>query len=135
MYLVDHLLQTQDLNQDGLLAPSELLSSSTLDHQQDNIVPPEVQAETVDETREHIDTKTEGGDPEAHPEKLQNNQEPEQDQLVEHENETQPAQHHHKVEEPNDLNQIPETVEQENGQQPQEEKLHDNQGIEEHASL
>lgn len=132
--MVDHLLQTQDLNQDGLLAPSELLSSSTLDHQQENIVPPEVQAEMVDETREQIDTKTKGGDPEAHPEEVQNNQEPEQDQLVEHENETQPAQQHQQVEEPNDLNQIPETVEQENGQ-PQEEKLHDNQGIEEHASL
>ncbi|KAI7804897.1 hypothetical protein IRJ41_022085 [Triplophysa rosa] len=109
--LVDHLLQTQDLNQDGLLAPSELLSY-TLDHEQENnIVPPEVQAEMVEETkREQTDTKTEGGVPEIHLQEaeIQKNQEPEQDQLVEHENETQPAQQHRQVEDPRDLNQIPE---------------------------
>ncbi|KAI7789470.1 hypothetical protein IRJ41_006099, partial [Triplophysa rosa] len=106
--LVDHLLQTQDLNQDGLLAPSELLSY-TLDHEQENnIVPPEVQAEMVEETnREHTDTKTEGGDPEIHLQEAEV-QETEQDQLVDHENETQPAQQHGQVEDPRDLNQIPE---------------------------
>lgn len=89
VFLVDYLLQTQDLNQDGLLAPSELLSSSTLVHQQENnIVPSDVQAETTN--RKQTDTKTEGRDPETHPQEaeVQENQEPEQEQLVEHENET-----------------------------------------------
>ncbi|KAA0711283.1 Cell growth regulator with EF hand domain protein 1 [Triplophysa tibetana] len=116
--LVDHILQTQDLNQDGLLAPSELLSY-TLDHEQEenNILPPESQAEIVKETnREQTDTKTEGGDPKLHVQEA-GVQEPEQDQLVEHENETQPAQQHRQVEEPRDLNQIPETAEHPDGPQ------------------
>lgn len=114
---MDHLLQTQDLNQDGLLAPSELLSY-TLDHEQDenNILHPESQAEIEATNRDQTDTKMEGGDPKIHLQEAEV-QETEQDQLVEHENETQPAQQHSQVEEPRDLNQIPETAEHPDGQQ------------------
>lgn len=46
----------------------------------------------------------------------------------------QPAQQHQQVEEPRDLNQITETVEQQDGLQLHEEKLQDDhQEIEEHA--
>lgn len=119
------------MNQDGLLAPSELLS--TVVHQQENIVTPNVQAET---NKEQTNTKTQGGDLETRPQEaeVQENQEPEQEQLVEHENETQPAQQHQQVEEPRGLNQITGTVELEDGLQPQEERLQDYQEIEEHAS-
>ncbi|XP_065144489.2 cell growth regulator with EF hand domain protein 1 [Paramisgurnus dabryanus] len=123
--LVDYLLQTQDLNQDGLLAPSELLSPPILDHhQEDNIVPPDVQAEPVETTnREQADAITKGGDPQTHQEEadVQDNKEPKQEQLVEHENETQPAQQ--LAEEPADINHIPKTVEQQDEPQPPEENL------------
>ncbi|XP_051502114.1 cell growth regulator with EF hand domain protein 1-like [Myxocyprinus asiaticus] len=85
--LVDYLLQTEDLNQDGLLAPSELLSSSTQDHQQENnIVPPDAPAELVEDNlkQEQTDTKTEGGDAETHQQVAEvkdNLQEPGQKQL------------------------------------------------------
>ncbi|XP_048047767.1 cell growth regulator with EF hand domain protein 1 [Megalobrama amblycephala] len=78
--LVDFMLQAQDLNQDGLLAPSELLSSSTTDHQQENnIVPPDPPA---DEALKQEQTHTsEDGDSETHQQDVEVNQE------SEHENE------------------------------------------------
>lgn len=72
------MLQAQDLNQDGLLAPSELLSSTT-DHQQENsIVPPDPPA---DEALKQEQTHTEDGDSETHQQDVEVNQE------SEHENE------------------------------------------------
>ncbi|XP_051579620.1 cell growth regulator with EF hand domain protein 1-like [Myxocyprinus asiaticus] len=114
--LVDYLLQTQDLNQDGLLAPSELLSSSMQDHQQENnIVLPDAPAEPVEDTLKQ--EQTEDGDADTHQQEaaVQDNQEPEQkqEQLLpaEEHNETEdPAQEEHKqAEEPSDQNQIPES--------------------------
>ncbi|XP_073682554.1 uncharacterized protein cgref1 [Garra rufa] len=80
--MVDYLLQTQDLNQDGLLAPSELLSSSK-DHQQENkIVPTEPPAEDALK-QEQTHTKPEDGLPETHQQDTEGNQ------VSEHQNETQ----------------------------------------------
>lgn len=79
---MDYLLQAQDLNQDGLLAPSELLSSSsTIDRQQENnIVPPDPPAdEALNQERTH--TTSEDGDPETHQQDAEVNLE------SEHENE------------------------------------------------
>ncbi|XP_070767250.1 cell growth regulator with EF hand domain protein 1 [Enoplosus armatus] len=59
--MVDFLLQTQDLNQDGLLAPSELLSPS-LPHTQDysnNNAPHQVQEVAVEEPREELQPQAE----------------------------------------------------------------------------
>uniref|UniRef100_A0A671NBS9 Cell growth regulator with EF hand domain protein 1-like n=2 Tax=Sinocyclocheilus anshuiensis TaxID=1608454 RepID=A0A671NBS9_9TELE len=79
--LVDYLLQTQDLNQDGLLAPSELLS--TIEHQQENkIVPPDPPAEEA-LNQEQTHTKSEDRVSETHQQDVEVNQE------SEHENETQ----------------------------------------------
>ncbi|XP_016137845.1 cell growth regulator with EF hand domain protein 1-like [Sinocyclocheilus grahami] len=79
--LVDYLLQTQDLNQDGLLAPSELLS--TLDHQQENkIVPPDPPAEEA-LNQEQTPTKSENRVSETHQQDVEVNQQ------SEHENGTQ----------------------------------------------
>lgn len=97
---MDYLLQAQDLNQDGLLAPSELLSSSSsskIDHQQDDsIVPPDPPADEALK-QEQTHTKSEDGDAE-----------------VNQESETHdPAKEHHTQEEkPVDHNQIPEKLEE-----------------------
>ncbi|XP_017207316.3 cell growth regulator with EF hand domain protein 1 [Danio rerio] len=105
--LVDYLLQTQDLNQDGLLAPSELLSPSTMEHQ-DNIPtdPP------ADETSKQEETgkKPENGDAKNH------QKDAEVDQGSEHKNETDEE---HK--------QTPEKAEEQQDQQqpPIEQKLQD----------
>ncbi|XP_077096064.1 cell growth regulator with EF hand domain protein 1 [Siphateles boraxobius] len=100
--LVDYLLQAQDLNQDGLLAPSELLSSSsTIDHQKENniFLPDPPADEALKHERTH--TKSENGDAEVN-------------QESEHENETQdPSKEQHTQEEkPVDHNQIPEKLEE-----------------------
>ncbi|XP_059377054.1 cell growth regulator with EF hand domain protein 1 [Carassius carassius] len=80
--LVDYLLQTQDLNQDGLLAPLELLSS-TIDHKQENkFVPTDPPAEEA-LNHEQTHTKSEDGVSETHQQDAEDNQE------SEHENGTQ----------------------------------------------
>lgn len=95
---MDYLLQAQDLNQDGLLAPSELLSP-TIDHQQENnIVLPDPPA---DEALKQEQTHTKSEDEDAE---------------VNQESETQdPAKQEHTQEEkPVDHNQIPEKLEEQN---------------------
>lgn len=96
---MDYLLQAQDLNQDGLLAPSELLSSSsTVDHhQENNIVLPDPPADKALK-QEQTHTKSEDVDAEVN-------------QESEHENETQdPAKEHTQEEKPVHHNQIPEML-------------------------
>ncbi|KAK7142140.1 hypothetical protein R3I94_011742 [Phoxinus phoxinus] len=96
--LVDYLLQAQDLNQDGLLAPSELLSSSTIDyHQENNILPDPPADEALKQERTH--TKSEDGDPEVN-------------QESEHETQDAAKEEHTQEEKPVDHNQIPEKLEQ-----------------------
>ncbi|XP_067311397.1 cell growth regulator with EF hand domain protein 1 [Pseudorasbora parva] len=104
--LVDYLLQAQDLNQDGLLAPSELLSSSTIEHQQDDsIVLPDPPADK--------DLKQDG-DSETH------QQDAEVNQKSEHEETHDPAKEHTQAEK---LNQIAEELEEKHDQlQPSEEQ-------------
>lgn len=117
---VDYLLQTQDLNQDGLLAPSELLSS-TIDHQQENkIVPPGSPAgEALNQ--EQTRPKSEDGVSETHHQDAGVNQE------SEHENETQDSAKENKIEAENQ-NQIPEKLEehQDKLQPPEEQERQDN---------
>uniref|UniRef100_A0A8C1R9T1 Cell growth regulator with EF-hand domain 1 n=1 Tax=Cyprinus carpio TaxID=7962 RepID=A0A8C1R9T1_CYPCA len=99
--LVDYLLQTQDLNQDGLLAPSDLLSSSTIDHQQENkIVPPAEEALNQEQTH----TKSENGVSETQ-------QDTEVNQESEHENRTQDSAKEENMGAENH-NQIPEKLEE-----------------------
>lgn len=79
---MDYLLQTQDVNQDGLLAPSELLSSM-IDHKQENkFVPTDPPAEEA-LNQEQTHTKSEDGVSETHQQDAEDNQE------SEHENGTQ----------------------------------------------
>lgn len=99
---MDYLLQTQDLNQDGLLAPSELLS--TIDHQQENKIGPPA-GEALN--REQTHTKSEDG-------------------VSEHENETQDSPKDDNMEAENH-NQIPEKLDhhQDQLQPPEEQELQD----------
>ncbi|XP_056332611.1 cell growth regulator with EF hand domain protein 1 [Danio aesculapii] len=111
--LVDYLLQTQDLNQDGLLAPSELLSPSTMEHQENSIPPDDSPADEAlkqDETGK----KPDDGDSENHQKDADVNQE------SEHKNKTQNTdEEQHK--------QTPEKAEEQQDQQqpPEEQKLQD----------
>ncbi len=117
---MDYLLQTQDLNQDGLLAPSELLSS-TIDHQQENkIVPPGSPAGEALK-QEQTRPKSEDGVSETHHQDAGVNQE------SEHENETQDSAKENKIEAENQ-NQIPEKLEehQDKLQPPEEQERQDN---------
>lgn len=99
---MDYLLQTQDLNQDGLLAPSDLLSSATIDHQQENkIVPPAEEALNQEQTH----TKSENGVSETHQQDTEVNQE------SEHENRTQDSAKEENMGAENH-NQIPEKLEE-----------------------
>ncbi|XP_043118676.1 cell growth regulator with EF hand domain protein 1 [Puntigrus tetrazona] len=110
--LVDYLLQTQDLNQDGLLAPSELLS--TID-QENKIVPPDAPAEEA-LNREQTHTNPEDGVYETHQQDAVVNQEPR------HESETQDmeAENHHQT--PEKLEEHQPTGEQELHDDHQEQK-------------
>jgi len=97
---VDYLLQAQDLNLDGLLAPSELLSPSTIDQQQEsNIVLPDSPADEALK-QEQTHAKSEDGDTEVKKESQQ-------------ENETQdPAKEEHTQEEKPVDHEIPEQLEE-----------------------
>lgn len=109
---MDYLLQTQDLNQDGLLAPSELLSQSKMKHQESNIAPDPPADEAL--KQEETEKKPEDGDSKNHQIDAEVNQE------SEHKNETQnPDKEHHK--------QTPEKAEeqQDHQQPPEEQKLQD----------
>ncbi|XP_052386159.1 cell growth regulator with EF hand domain protein 1-like isoform X2 [Carassius gibelio] len=99
--LVDDLLQTHDLNQDGLLVPSELLSS-TIDHQQENIAPP---APPAEEALKQEQTHT---------------------QVSEHGNETEDSAKEENLE-AEDHNQIPEKPEEQQDrlQPPEEQEVQD----------
>ncbi len=124
---MDYLLQTQDLNQDGLLAPSELLSSSTIDHQQENkIVPPAGEALN----REQTHTKSEDGVSETHQQDAEVNQE------SEHENGTQVSAKEENMEAENH-NQIPEKLEehQDQLQPPEEQELQDDHQIQKNIQI
>lgn len=108
--LVDYLLQTQDLNQDGLMAPSELLSPPTMEHQENNIPPNDPPADEALK-QEETDKKNENGDSENH----------QKDAEVDQESE-------HKTQNPDEeQKQTPEKAkEQQNRQQPlEEQKLQD----------
>ncbi|KAI2654471.1 Cell growth regulator with EF hand domain protein 1 [Labeo rohita] len=122
--MVDHLLQTQDLNQDGLLALSELLSSaSTIDHQQENkIVPTDPPAEEALK-QEQTHTNSEDGVSETHQQDAEGNQ------VTEHQNETQDSSKEENMEDENH-NQIPEKLEEEQDHlQPPEEKDQEEKNI------
>lgn len=124
---MDYLLQTQDLNQDGLLAPSELLSS-TIDHQQENkIVPPGPPAgEALN--REQTHTKSEDGVSETQ-------QDAEVNQESEHENGTQVSTKEENTKAENH-NQIPEKLEhQDQLQPPEEQKLQDDHQIQKNIQI
>lgn len=111
--LVDYLLQSQDLNQDGLLAPSELLS--TIDHQQENIVLPDPPADD-DLKQERTHTKSEDGDSETH------QQDAEVNQVSEHETQDA-AEEHTQAEKPADHNQIPEKLEEPHDQRQEQSEM------------
>ncbi|KAF4102361.1 hypothetical protein G5714_017161 [Onychostoma macrolepis] len=117
--LVDYLLQTQDLNQDGLLAPSELLSP-TIDHLQENkIVPPGPPAgEALN--REQTHAKSEDAVSETHQDVVVN-------QESQHENETQDSAKENM--EAENHNQIPEKLEenQDQLQPPEEQEMKEDQ--------
>lgn len=116
---MDYLLQTQDLNQDGLLAPSELLSS-TIDHQQENKIVPHGSTAGEALNQEQTHPKSEDGVSETHHQDVELNQE------SEHENETQDSAKENKIEAENH-NQIPEKLEelQDQLQPPEEQELQD----------
>ncbi|XP_061622286.1 cell growth regulator with EF hand domain protein 1 [Phyllopteryx taeniolatus] len=57
--LVDFLLQSQDVNKDGLLAPSELLSSPLVHTEKNNNIPVEDQRAILDERMPDVDTNQE----------------------------------------------------------------------------
>ncbi|KAK2878423.1 hypothetical protein QQF64_011533 [Cirrhinus molitorella] len=111
--MVDYLLQTQDLNQDGLLAPSELLSSSTIDHQQENKSDPPAE-EALKQEQTH--TKPDDGLSETHQQDAEGNQ------VSEHQNEEQDSSKEENMEAENH-NQITEKLEeQQDHLQPPEEE-------------
>uniref|UniRef100_A0A8C1I8B0 Cell growth regulator with EF-hand domain 1 n=1 Tax=Cyprinus carpio TaxID=7962 RepID=A0A8C1I8B0_CYPCA len=116
--LVDYLLQTHDLNQDGLLVPSELLSSTIAHRQENNIAPPDPPAEeALKHEQTHTDPKDEVS--ETHQQDAEVNQ-------VSHENETQDSAKEENVEAENH-DQIPEKLEEQQDrlQPPEEQELQD----------
>ncbi|XP_016400074.1 cell growth regulator with EF hand domain protein 1 isoform X1 [Sinocyclocheilus rhinocerous] len=117
--LVDYLLQTHDLNQDGLLVPSELLSSTINHRQENNIAPPDPPAEeALNQGQTHTDSKD--GVSESH------QQDAEVNQVSEHENETSDSAKEDNVEVENHK-QIPEKLEEQQDrlQPPEEQELQD----------
>lgn len=115
---MDYLLQTHDLNQDGLLVPSELLSSTIAHRQENNIAPPDPPAEeALKHEQTHTDPKDEVS--ETHQQDAEVNQ-------VSHENETQDSAKEENVEAENH-DQIPEKLEEQQDrlQPPEEQELQD----------
>ncbi|XP_061526986.1 cell growth regulator with EF hand domain protein 1 [Phycodurus eques] len=78
--LVDFLLQSQDVNKDGLLAPSELLSSPLVHTEKNNNIPVEDQRATLDERMPDVDTKQEQEAAKEEPEEPGEHVQPHQDE-------------------------------------------------------
>ncbi|XP_016400077.1 cell growth regulator with EF hand domain protein 1 isoform X3 [Sinocyclocheilus rhinocerous] len=118
-FLTYHEMMPKSADYDGLLVPSELLSSTINHRQENNIAPPDPPAEeALNQGQTHTDSKD--GVSESH------QQDAEVNQVSEHENETSDSAKEDNVEVENHK-QIPEKLEEQQDrlQPPEEQELQD----------